>query len=123
MEPMPLQWPLPPNHPAPMSPPKPITIAEADTAWEALHRALRSGSWTPGQIVATLDAGPSTPKQPETMPTPEEILEAGERLAGMVEAVPPKTEAAIRQARMVRDIARQSAYTLRVTAASSRSPG
>ena len=60
------------------------------------------------------------PKQPETMPTPEEILEAGERLAGMVAMVWPADPFARENAMHA---ARMAAGHLRRRADAFRPPG
>lgn len=64
-----------------------------------------------------------TPKQPETMPTPEEILEAGERLAGMVAMVFPHLAPSMVEVRTVRRLAKETAAARRHQMASFRSPG
>lgn len=66
---------------------------------------------------------PFPPKRPETMPTPEEIIEAGERLAWMVEAVFPHLGPSMVEVRTVRRLVKETAAARRHQMASSRSPG
>ena len=77
----------------------------------------RGRRWTAAEVIAVLEAGPV--RREPGPPTPEEILEAGERLAGMVALVWPADPFARENAIHV---ARMAAGHLRRRADASRSP-
>lgn len=80
--------------------------------------AVDSGRWTAAEVIAVLEAGPK--RKDLGPPSPEEILEAGERLAGMVALVWPADPFARENAMHV---ARMAAGHLRRRADAFRSPG
>lgn len=94
------------------------TVTENAEAQLALTRALDSGRWTAAEVIAVLEGGPK--RKDLGPPMPEEILEAGERLAGMVAMVWPADPFARENAMHA---ARMAAGHLRRRADAFRSPG